>query len=122
MRTTVGAQLIMPTPIPWITTRNPTPNPTDVPTTLPPTTNKPSHNPTHTPSHKPSHKPTQNPTAAPTFATSRCKRVCYKDGCKGTWSNPIPSGKQWTKVAKGVYTSSKGCCAFWSGACDTCCH
>lgn len=103
-------------------TRSPTPNPTEEPTTLAPTTDEPSYQPTHTPTNPPTRPPTRNPTVAPTFATSRCARVCASDRCKGTWTNPIPSGQQWTTVSRGVYTSSSGCCSFWSGACSTCCH
>lgn len=103
-------------------TRSPTSTPTDSPTTLPPTTDEPSNQPTHTPTHTPTNSPTSSPTAAPTFAASRCRQVCASDNCRGTWTNPIPSGQQWTTVANGVHTSSRGCCFAWSGACSTCCH
>jgi len=128
-----------PTPQPSRTpTEVPTPQPshtpTEHPTTLPPTTDEPTSSPTRTPTEHPTDQPTRTPTelptpgptgtptVAPTFATSRCRRVCASDNCRGTWTNPIPRGAQWTTVANGVYSSSRGCCSFWSGACATCCH
>jgi hypothetical protein len=80
----------------------------------------PTRHPSFTPSSTPIDTPT--PTRTPVWAASRCKKVCAKDKCKGTWTNPIPSGHQWTTVSNGMYTSSRGCCAFSSGACATCCH
>merc|ERR1712100_576573 len=29
------------------------------------------------------------------LATGTCRDVCYKDGCKGTRTNPIPRNKRW---------------------------
>jgi hypothetical protein len=48
----------------------------------------------------------------------KCAKVCYHDGCKGTWTNPIPSGQQWNR--KGGYVGS-GCCYGGFGKCDNCC-
>jgi len=49
--------------------------------------------------------------------TANEKKVCHKDQCKGTWTNPIPKGEQWVRTGK---ASDKGCCAFGRGACDWC--
>merc|ERR1711934_417654 len=71
----------------------------------------------------PTPAPTPKPTQAPVF--TKCKAVCYKDKCKGTWTNPIPSGKKWTLVKTGKFASNnkaKGCCAFGKGACQNCCE
>eukprot|EP00493_Phyllostaurus_siculus_P011548 UN11710 len=43
------------------------------------------------------------------------EKVCHKDNCKGTWTNPIPRGEQWTLAAS---AGDSGCCSFSSGACD----
>merc|ERR1711990_173689 len=54
-----------------------------------------------------------------------CKAVCASDKCKGTPTNPIPRGKQWTHVKSGVGASNnknKGCCSFNKGACQNCCE
>lgn len=45
------------------------------------------------------------------------ERVCYKDKCKGTWTNAIPRGKQWVNLRM---ASESGCCAGNTGACDWC--
>merc|ERR1712196_570684 len=95
-------------------TAKPTRPPTRPPTARP--TAKPTAPPTHRPTAPPTKPPTHPPTKAPTW--KMCKNVCYKDKCKGTWTNPIPRGKAWTTV------SSKykgGCCAFGHGKCDKCC-
>lgn len=45
------------------------------------------------------------------------KKVCWKDGCKGTRTNPVPYGEEWFIA----FAAIKGCCAFGLGACDVCC-
>jgi len=45
------------------------------------------------------------------------KKVCYKDQCKGTRSNPLPRGQQWIRTGQ---ASDKGCCAWGRNACDWC--
>lgn len=45
------------------------------------------------------------------------EKVCHKDNCKGTWTNPLPRGEQWTLAAR---AGDSGCCSFSSGACDWC--
>jgi len=45
------------------------------------------------------------------------KKVCNRDNCRGTSTNGIPSGEQWTRVGQ---ASSSGCCSMWLGACDWC--
>merc|ERR1712100_254577 len=47
-----------------------------------------------------------------------CRAVCYKDGCKGTWTNPIPRNKKWHTIRKKY---KNGCCAWGRGKCDLCC-
>jgi len=44
-------------------------------------------------------------------------KVCFKDDCWGTITNPVPYNQKW--VSKGE-ASPKGCCAFKSGACTWC--
>jgi len=44
------------------------------------------------------------------------RKVCHKDDCKGTWSNPIPDGKRWVDAG----TVDKGCCEFGADRCDIC--
>lgn len=58
--------------------------------------------------------------AMPTIALleSSCVRVCEKDRCKGTGTNPIPSGEQWDH--NGTY-SNTGCCLGNAEACELCC-
>ena len=48
-----------------------------------------------------------------------CKDVCHKDGCSGTFTNPIPRGITWKRRAS--RTTEKGCCSFAADACDLCC-
>jgi len=45
------------------------------------------------------------------------KKVCYKDQCKGTRTNPLPRGQQWIRTGQ---ASDKGCCAWGRNACDWC--
>jgi len=45
------------------------------------------------------------------------RRACYKDECKGTWSNPLPRGQQWVRLRQ---ASEKGCCRWNGAACDWC--
>ena len=45
------------------------------------------------------------------------ERVCYKDRCKATYTNPIPNGEQWIRAKQ---DSDTGCCLFFLGACDWC--
>jgi len=44
-------------------------------------------------------------------------KVCHKDGCKGTRTNPIPRGEQWNFLRR---KSETGCCYGKRGACDLC--
>ena len=48
-----------------------------------------------------------------------CKLVCAKDTCKGTLTNPIPPGIEWTTRVHNKTDS--GCCFAKKGACDLCC-
>jgi len=50
----------------------------------------------------------------------RCKRVCKRDNCLPTGTNPIATNTPyiWAPVRT---MSQSGCCAFWAGACDACC-
>jgi len=45
------------------------------------------------------------------------EKVCYKDACKGTRTNPIPNGEQWKRLEE---YSQTGCCWWGKGACDLC--
>jgi hypothetical protein len=125
----------VPTPSPTHTpteppTSAPTETPTEVPTTLSPTTDDPTFLPTTTPTERPTHYPTRTPTDAPTHYPTRtptktpawkqCKDVCYKDKCKGTWTNPIPNGQTWT-TKPGYYKHKGGCCAWGASKCTRCC-
>merc|ERR1712188_310276 len=47
-----------------------------------------------------------------------CKAVCYKDKCKGTFTNPIPRGKTWHRIRS---SHKGGCCFLGRGKCDLCC-
>lgn len=42
------------------------------------------------------------------------KKVCPSDNCKGTWSNPLPRGKQWISIG----TIDGLCC--WGRPCEGC--
>ena len=68
-----------------------------------------------------------------------CHYVCWKDKCKGTFTNPLPRWEQW--IIQDAQATSEGCCAnrniqehedkykegytvetrAGNGACDLCC-
>ena len=52
------------------------------------------------------------------LSSSGCEKVCHKDACKGTATNPIPNGEQWVVNEK---ASSSGCCGSKADKCDLCC-
>ena len=49
----------------------------------------------------------------------KCEKVCHKDKCAGTGTNPVPVGTTW--MMKEESMTGKGCCALYTGACDNCC-
>jgi len=56
-----------------------------------------------------------------TLGSGNCAKVCEKDNCKGTDTNPIPEGEQWED--KGIVMNEGLCCFLaMTGHCHKCCR